>query len=204
MNAVRRMLAMWVTVAVLALMGSGCAYLSDRGNDALDIFDVGLTVTSEPRLAAYCGFQSLIAIGYSDVDGKMIGIGDRRVGVIDFRHNAAGIVLEGYEQLGVGSNFDLSDEDSPVKRGIGLGLIYGGYPDSFMGALNCPKFVHIGFIGCNMNCKLGELVDFLLGWTTLDIANDDRNSYQSARRRSDVTLPTLVWAEDMTLKGDDL
>jgi len=180
MDAVRRTLVMWIAVAVVALMSSGCAYISDRGNDALDIFDMGLTVTSEPRFAVYCGFQSLLALGYSDVDGKMIGIGDRGVGVLDFRHNAAGMVLEGYEQLGVGSAYDPAREDSPVKRGIGLGLIYGDYPDSFIDALNCPKLVHVGFIGVNVNCKLGEIADFVLGWSTLDIANDDKSGGVSA------------------------
>ena len=180
MDAVRRMLGMWIAVAVLALMSAGCAYMTDRGNDALDMFDMGFTVTSEPRFAVYAGFQSLIALGYSDVDGKMIGIGDRDVGVLDFRHNSAGMVLEGYEQLGVGSDYDPASEDSPVKRGIGLGLIYGDYPDSFIDAMNCPKLVHVGFIGFNLNCKLGEIFDFILGWSTLDIANDDKGVGASA------------------------
>ena len=180
MDAVRRTLVMWIAVAVLALMSSGCAYMSDRGNDAMDMFDMGFTVTSEPRFAVYAGFQSLIALGYSDVDGKMIGIGDRDAGVLDFRHNAAGMVLEGYEQLAVGSDYDPASEDSPVKRGIGLGLIYGDHADSLIGALNCPKLVHVGFIGFSLNCKVGEVADFILGWSTLDIANDDKDGGASA------------------------
>ena len=38
---------------------------------------------------------------------------------------------------------------------------------------NCPKMLHLGWVGLTLNCKFTELTDFLLGWTTLDILSDD-------------------------------
>ena len=167
----------WPVLLLLILGGvsmtcGGCAYLKDRGNDALDMMDLGVSFSKEPRIAAYAGFQSLLAVGYSKVDGKFIGLGNRNAGWLDMRYHAAGCLLEGYEQWGYG-DYDPADPDSPTRRGIGVGLIYGGYPHTFVGLFNCPKFLHVGFIGVVVNCRLGEVLDFVVGWTTLDIGKDD-------------------------------
>jgi hypothetical protein len=34
-------------------------------------------------------------------------------------------------------------------------------------------FVHLGHVGLVMNLRWGEVADFLVGWTTLDLAGDD-------------------------------
>ncbi len=107
------------------------------------------------------------------MDGKLIGLGQRQVGLLDMRYKAAGSLLEGYEQYGYGAKYDASDPDSPPRRGAGLGLIYHETPKTVPEALQCPKFVHLLFIGLDVNCKLGEVFDFILGWTTLDIGRDD-------------------------------
>jgi len=80
--------------------------------------------------------------------------------------------LEGYEQWGY-DNYDASGPNSPRRRGVGLGLGYDAMPRTVPEALNCPKFLHVLFMGANLNCKIGEILDFLLGWTTLDIGKDD-------------------------------
>jgi len=160
-------------LAALCAFCGGCAYMQNRGNDALDILDVGITVSTEPHVAAYAGFQSLLALGYSEMDGKLIGIGQRQVGILDMRYNAGGMLLEGHEQFAYGKNFDPADPESPPRRGAGLGLIYHESPRNAMEALQCAKFVHLLFIGADLNCKIGEVVDFVLGWTTLDIGRDD-------------------------------
>lgn len=173
MGNISRSILLICVLAVASSLCSGCAYMKNRGNDALDIFDIGVTVSKEPHLAVYGGFQSLLALGYSDVEGKLIGIGQRQVGVLDMRYNAAGMLVEGYEQFAYGDKFTELDEDSPEKRGAGLGLLYYGKPDNAMEAMQCPKFVHLFFVGLNVNCKIGQLGDFILGWTTLDIGHDD-------------------------------
>jgi hypothetical protein len=167
------MMLLLLAVAAITSMSGGCAYMKDRGNDALDMFDIGITVSKEPHFAVYGGFQSLLALGYADVDGKLIGLGQRQFGVLDMRYNAAGSLLEGYEQFAYGDKYDPSDPASPPKRGAGLGLLYYETPKSFTEALQCAKFVHLFWIGVDVDCKIGEVFDFLLGWTTLDIGNDD-------------------------------
>lgn len=174
MRSARQAVLYCAVLALILCSLTGCAYLENRGNDALDILDVGLTFTKEPRVAVYGGFESVLALGYADVDGKMIGVGDRHAGWLDMRYNAAGCVLEGYEQWGYDGDYDPANPESPTKRGIGVGLIYGGYPRTIVAALNCPKYVHLGFIGVNVNCKIGQVLDFVLGWTTLDIGADDQ------------------------------
>ena len=173
MSGARRALLLLGIMAAILMACGGCAYLKDRGNDALDIFDVGMTFTKEPRVGIYAGFQSLLAAGYANVDGWMAGVGNRHAGWLDMRYHAAGCLLEGYEQWGFDGDYDPADEGSPTKRGIGVGLIYGGYPTTVVKALNCPKFLHVGFIGVNVNCKIAQALDFVLGWTTLDIGLDD-------------------------------
>ena len=173
MGRARRGILLLAVLMLASTAFSGCAYMKKRSNDALDILDIGVTFTKEPRFAVYGGLQSLVGVGYSNVDGKMAGVGDRHAGWLDMRYHSAGSVLEGREQWAFDGDYDPTDEDSPTTRGVGLGLIYGGYPDTFVGALNCPKFVHLGFIGININCKIGQVLDFILGWTTLDIGRDD-------------------------------
>jgi hypothetical protein len=34
-------------------------------------------------------------------------------------------------------------------------------------------YIHLGHVGLVSNFRWGEILDFALGWTTLDIANDD-------------------------------
>lgn len=34
-------------------------------------------------------------------------------------------------------------------------------------------YVHLGRVGLVANFRWGEMADFILGWTTLDIAHDD-------------------------------
>jgi len=157
----------------LASLTSGCAYLHNRGNDAKDIFDVGLTFSKQPQFGLYCGFQSLLGVGYAGVDGHECGIGQREMGWLPMRYNAGGLVLAGYEQYAFDGKYDPRNPDSPTTRGVGLGMFHYATPRSVVEMLQCAKFVHLGWIGVNLNCKIGELLDFVIGWSTLDIGGDD-------------------------------
>ena len=37
-------------------------------------------------------------------------------------------------------------------------------------------YIHLGRVGLVANFRWGEIADFLLGWTTLDIAHDDNRA----------------------------
>lgn len=156
----------------LALASAGCTYLGDRGRDAADFLDFGVTVSKEPQFSLYAGFLSVVPLGYSNVDGTMYGLSDRQFGGAAMRHNARGILLWGEEQLGY-RDFDPLGPQSPEPWRVGvLGLSQGPGPRNGQ-VVNCPKLLHLGWAGVALNCKFGELVDFLLGWFTVDIMGDD-------------------------------
>jgi len=156
----------------LLLGSAGCAYMGNRGNDALDIFDVGVTTSPKAGFSLYAGFLNLAALGYSEVDGTLYGLAGRHAGAIPMRQNAGGLVVWGYEQLGY-EDFDAADPASPPSWGVGpIGWITGPCPPPSQ-VLNCPKLLHLGRVGITLNCHFGELADFILGWTTLDIIGDD-------------------------------
>ncbi len=162
----RRLLLLAMVLAVCAL--SGCSYLQARGNDALDIFDIGITVTKAPHVGIYTGFNSILALGYSDMDGYLLGLGHQHFGALHMRYNGAGAILEGYEQVGY-EDYNAGEPKSPRTRGMGLGLLYHDTPRSVSEALQCQKFVHLGWIGVNLNCKIGAILKFVVGLTTIDI-----------------------------------
>jgi len=171
MQRISRRLALAAALPLIVAALTGCAYLKNRGNDALDIFDVGITFSSEPHVGVYAGFESLLSAGYADVEGKMLGLGNRRAGWLDMKYKAAGALLEGHEEWAYGDYEN--DPSLRQNQGAGLGLLYDDVPRTVPKFLNCPKFVHLFFIGANVNCKIGEVLDFVLGWTTLDIGCDD-------------------------------
>ncbi|MGD2173972.1 MAG: hypothetical protein PVJ27_01105 [Candidatus Brocadiaceae bacterium] len=158
---------------LVVLLSGGCAtYWADRGNDALDILDAGVTVSAEPGFSLYGGFLNVFSLGYSHVDGTLLGTGGREVGGMEMRHNAGGLALWGYEQFGY-RDFDATDPASPDPWRVGvIGLSQGPGPTDGQ-LVNCPKLLHLGWVGLMLNCKFGELADFLLGWATCDIMSDD-------------------------------
>ncbi len=159
-------------LTVSMLCGSGCAYLQNRGNDALDVLDIGVTASQKPKFALYASDLNIIAIGYSNVDGTLVGIGGRKVGVMPVRHHAGCIVLYGYEQFGY-EDFIMEDPESPERWRVGLIALFEGPPPPKGQIANIPRMLHLGWIGVAFNVRLGELVDLILGFTTLDIMKDD-------------------------------
>lgn len=174
MTRLHRILMLTAALLTVSTLSSGCAYMMNRGNDAADMIDVGITVTGEPTLGIYIGFLSVLDLGYAEVDGKMIGLGQRRAGVMDMRYHAGGLVIGGYEQVGYDGRYNSEDPDSPPRRGVGVGMAFYPPPQSATQALQLPKFLHLGWIGLSWNFKLVEIIDFILGLTALDICDDDR------------------------------
>jgi hypothetical protein len=160
-----------VLAGVLAtlVLSSGCAYMKDRGHDALNIFDIGFTVTKQPHFGIYAGFNSLLAAGYVDMpEGYLLGLGHTHFGALDMRYHGGGMLLEGYEAQGY-DDFDKNDPNTPRERGMGLGLLYSHTPRTIPEAMQCNKIVHVGWIGFDLNCKIGGLLNFLVGWTTFSL-----------------------------------
>jgi len=172
MMARRSVLLVTGIIALSGILCSGCSYMQKRGNDALDMFDIGVTVSQTPGFSLYSSCFEIFTVGYSNVDGRFHGLCRRRVGSFPLRHNATGVLVWGYEQLGY-DEVDFADPDSPESWRVGpLGLILGPGPDKAH-VMNCPKLLHLGWAGIAINCKLADIADFILGWTTLDIMGDD-------------------------------
>jgi len=166
----------WRPVGLLLAAGMllcvGCADLGKRMADAKDMFNVGITVSRQPRFSFYIGFLNILSVGYSHVDGTILGLGGREFGAVPMRHNAVGLVLWGREQLGY-EDVDMSDPNSPKPWCVGpVGLAKGPGPRK-RDRVNCPKLFHLGWLGFTLNCKFGEIADFVLGWFGLDIMDDD-------------------------------
>ena len=58
---------------------------------------------------------------------------------------------------------------SPRLRGMSFGLLYGHTPRTIPEALQCNKIIHVGWIGLDVNCKIGGLLNFIVGWTTFSL-----------------------------------
>ena len=159
-------------LGITLVIAGGCGYLQNRGGDALDMIDAGVTVSPEPQFSLYVGLLNVLSLGYSNMDGTLYGLSEGRGGKVAARQNAAGMLLVGTEQLGY-RDVEFDDPASPEPWKVGpVGLAEGPGPRNGQ-VINCPKLLHLGWVGLTLNCKFGELADFLLGWTTLDIMNDD-------------------------------
>ncbi|MBU0547375.1 MAG: hypothetical protein KKH57_01260 [Candidatus Omnitrophica bacterium] len=192
----KKQIFLLLSVFILTSALSGCTYLKNRGNDAMDMFDVGITLTSKPNFALYLDIAQVLPIGFSHVDGKLIGIGRSTFGVHDFRQKGYGYLIGGSMQRGV-DNYDPNNPDDPATYDVGiLGFTNGTHMANYNPAQyeegrpkthpTCPKTLHLGWIGIEWGCKAWDMLDFILGWTTLDIGEDDLagvdqyTSYESA------------------------
>ncbi|MHC4592967.1 MAG: hypothetical protein ACYS8L_09785 [Planctomycetota bacterium] len=165
---------MLLVVAVCLLSSSGCTYLVHRAEDATDMVDLGLTFSARPGFALYMSNESILGTGYSNVDGYLLGMGGGLVGLVRHAEKCWGLVLYGHERQAWGE-FDLDDPSTFSQQYVGLaGLIHkrfsGSRPDYMP---SCIHSLHLGWFGLVANLRYTQILDFILGWTTLDIANDD-------------------------------
>jgi hypothetical protein len=181
----RKQIFLLLLVFLFATTLSGCAYLKNRGNDAMDLFDLGITVSSKPGFALYVDKPPVIPIGFANVDGKLIGMGRGGFGVYDFREKGVGYLIGGTLQRGVG-NYDPQNPEDPKTYGRGLiGFIektteFQNDPEPNKDTIGrpktrptCPMTLHLGWIGFEWGTKGWDILDFLLGWTTIDVGKDD-------------------------------
>lgn len=166
-----------LTTLVAAPLGStGCAYMGNRGRDALDIFDVGVLVSDHvrPDFAAFVSFWNVFPLGYAHADGKLIGVGGGRVGIQDFRHlDSWGVLAWGAEQHAVGEPTAGGEPVARYDQGfLRLALGAEAKPPSHQ-YFDCDRTFVLGWIGLHLRIKLDDLADFVTGWVGLDIMNDD-------------------------------
>ena len=172
-----------ILVSLLALsLLQGCSYLKNRWNDAGDMIDVGFTYSKKPQIALYYDFVPIIPIGYGRVEGNYIGLGGG-AGRWNSPHfeRSYGAILWGQEELTFEKSkteLDAMPEEARNKtldfQRTGLiGIVQGPFPGPHY-LISCPHYLHIGWIGVVATPRYLQMLDFILGWTTLDIGGDDK------------------------------
>ena len=166
------LLRVGVCSAVLLLVLPGCTYMRHRGEDAADMLDLGVTWSKKPAFALYYSFVPIVAIGYGSVDGSFAGLGGGSFGAMPHCEKSVGLILWGQERLGFGE-FDPEEPETVNYQRLGLvGLFQGPVPGpDYM--ISCPHYLHLGWGGLVATPRYLQILDFVLGWTTMDICFDD-------------------------------
>lgn len=152
---------------VILLASTGCtrAYWNNRANDVADIF----TVTSG------AGIGAMAHVG--PINAGLGAYGD----IVGLRRGEAGTMMGGSGQLIIGGfDSNKSSENAPMQR---ANLRGKGYSTTNVLVpidenIPAPYWTNIevsggALIGMRVGFNPGELLDFLLGFTTLDIYGDD-------------------------------
>jgi len=185
----KRWWMMMATVVLLtaAVMFSGCSYMTDRYDDALDMFDTGILVadTWEPGFACYIDFFQYMPLGYSYVpSAKLLGVANSQLGWLDVRHHAWGWIVDGSEWKSFGQfnpadprQVDLDDAEGVVdfqRYNAGyLAPSEGEKKAPFLQHFECDRFFYFGWIGFALNIRPLDIGDFVCGWFGLDYMDDD-------------------------------
>jgi len=172
----RRLVALLCVLAGAAGQ-SGCAitYLRNRGQDALDMFDIGVTFTAKPQFGLYANCPFTVPIGGAKVDGYYAGIGGGRVGIVEHHQDAVGLIVTGHEKVTWGSpDSEGGESGGDYKVGLlGFNTDAEGKP---VYRPQCTHYLHLGFIGLTANINYKDIPDFFLGWFGLDIVGDDNRA----------------------------
>ena len=181
---VRRLMFLAV-VAALLLQLTGCTYMKARGRDAMDMFDVGITVNDSvvPQFGCYFDQFTVIGIGYSHVDCKVLGVVNRHAGFMNYKNHDWNALVWGSKQDGA-EPFNPADprqarqdqrnlkERPAFDTGFVREIPSENTPPPLQFA-QCNRIIHLGYVGVIFNVRPGEILDFILGWSTLDIIGDD-------------------------------
>ncbi|MFW6164404.1 MAG: hypothetical protein ACODAJ_16665 [Planctomycetota bacterium] len=189
-----RGLGLWASGLLLAVACSSCTspYLRDRGNDAKDMFEIGLTFSGKPGFALHQDYFNYIPHGFSYVpDGCIVGNVNRQLGVSKFEDYAWGYFVRGWDHRRLGE-FDPTDlhqfpqdrlaklkaEGEPVPQenpgwSTGVCAIEADSNAPWPTFVSCRRNVHLGFVGLYASLHPADILDFLVGWTTADLMNDD-------------------------------
>lgn len=180
---VKRLLVGCLLVMVLG-MTQGCAnYFQNRISDAGEIIDLGVTVSKKPQFSAFVIFPPihLTLIGVGEVDGWFAGLGGGKPrGFSPYFQRSIGLLLIGEELVSFDKGWDeisaldengLREQATFYRSGV-FGLMEGPLPPEDYW-VSCPHYLHLGWFGFVLSPRYNEALDFVLGFTTLDISGDD-------------------------------
>ena len=169
--------------------GCGSKYLRDRGNDALDMFDMGVLIppNPKPQLGYFLDFFTITPLLYADIEVKKIGVTNRQIGILhplDFKFKKWGYIVEGREweqhpeynandpHLARNDQRHLT-EPATYTTGIGGIISDKDIRPPWTQYFEVDRMGYIGWLGVHTHFRPLDIIDFVLGWTTLDIMNDD-------------------------------
>ena len=211
MARVYRVCAFLFVTATL-LSACGCSYMQNRGADLLDCMDIGLSFTTRPTFALYYRLPIVPIAGAlgGKVDGYFAGIGGGNIGYMRhyernygmflrdspdggpdafWRRIPVPLIISGVEEVAFG-DFDKHNPEQVQRQRMGLvGMFQGPFPNTgYFSA--CPHYIHIGWIGVVATPRYNEWLDFILGFTTLDISGDDNRprGYWPGQSRTEYAL----------------
>ncbi len=189
--AFHRLIAV-LSVLVLILSLQGCTYLKWRLDDLAESVDIGIIVSEKPYFALYADELSLLPIGYAHVDGHFIGWGGGQVGKTTHAVHSYGLLLHGEEELGWHRQYEGEGGEKEaeaneawrkrygfIEQGAGASMVIDDSVRLITGnmfegrnepdhSLSCLHYIHLGWFGIVVNVRTLSIIDFILGWTTLD------------------------------------
>jgi hypothetical protein len=127
---------------------------------------------------------SVLPLGFSYVeDAKLIGFGNRQIGMLDFEHKSWGVLLTGSYKQGLGK-FDPRDPHVARRDQAKLtawprydmgvvGMLQGRNIRPLPAFFECDKGIHLGWVGFHLKYRWLDLAEFFVGLTTVDLFNDD-------------------------------
>lgn len=188
--------AMWVCLGLVALIVcSGCCgtYLRNRGRDAADIMDVGITVSKRPYLGVYPGdYFNLTPMGYVHMKGTLHGLWCGRWTSVPIEDRAWGVVAWGRQRLVIGefnpedprqfwpeeiAALKAANKPLPTKpKAYNVGFLriacHGNRPP-YPNCWSCRRGLHLGWVGFWASLHADQIVDFFAGWLGCDPQKDD-------------------------------
>ena len=174
-STIAKRVARLFTFIILVITLSGCSYLKNRGNDFIDIADVGLTIglEREPVMALYAQVTPVASLGFSNVEGAYLGLAEREAGALFIEHHAHGVLLWGQEARGIGPT-ELSAKGRAIPFGQGaVRMAKRGDHPSWKEWADIQAAVHIGWFGAQARLRPMQAIDFITGIFFWDMLGDD-------------------------------
>ena len=154
-----------VSFIACCMLNTGCVYLDSRARDVSDI----VTLAGEDKTIS-CVARVMFPFGVSLGQGDGFGLREGYAGSYEYRE----IVLMVPPAIGF---FDLAfvPTDDYRKKSYCVGS--PGLEENQYWAQWLSVQMSVGFYyGVRAGVNLAEVVDFVLGWTTLDLMEDDKRS----------------------------
>ena len=152
-----------ITTGVIAscILSSGCVYLGHRARDFTDI----VTLSAETKKIC-CVIRVGCPIGFSVAKGRGYGLREGYMGSYEYMEHV--YVVPPY---GGAFALDFTPANNYRKKGY---LIRSLCPDDEFWSQSLSFQASVGlYYGVRAGLNMNEALDFVLGWTTLDIMRDD-------------------------------